>query len=266
MNQNDLNRYFEKIGFTEKADVSLKTLSELQKRHLETFPFENLNPLCGLAVEIDLDSLKEKYLNDKRGGYCFEQNLFFKEVLRSLGFKVKSQLGRVGLEDLVLARTHLCTLVDLDGVPYTVDVGFGGHVPTQPIQLENSENQTTKFGVYRYLKEGTNYTLQLEKDQDWLNLYTFDLNEYLFPDFIVANWYTSTHPDSNFTKNLMLSIISGNQRLNLRNNTFSIYEEGKEPQRVELKTVDEIKEVMRQRFLIDFSQIENIDTQLQKLV
>ncbi len=42
-------------------------------------------------------------------------------------------------------------------------------------------------------------------------------------DYEMFNWFTSTHPDSHFTKNLIAARVVGERRLNLLNNTLTAY-------------------------------------------
>jgi arylamine N-acetyltransferase len=68
-------------------------------------------------------------VRDGCGGYCFEQNLLLGFALTALGFQaivLAARVLRSAPEDAVTARGHVLLLIDLDGVPYLVDAGFGG--------------------------------------------------------------------------------------------------------------------------------------------
>jgi N-hydroxyarylamine O-acetyltransferase len=51
--------------------------------------------MLGRTPRLDLDSLQRKMISGGRGGYCLEQNMLFREGLRSLGYKITSLQGRV---------------------------------------------------------------------------------------------------------------------------------------------------------------------------
>ncbi len=72
--QFDLDANFKRIGFAGAARADLATLKALQGRHVATIPFENLNPLMGLPVDLDRAALQAKLVGHRRGGYCFAQN------------------------------------------------------------------------------------------------------------------------------------------------------------------------------------------------
>src|SRR5262245_50104197 len=90
-----LPTYFERISYTGDASVSLETLQTLHLHHTQAIAFENLNPFLGWSVPLDTASLQEKLVDNRRGGYCYEQNLFFKHVLETIGFRVTGLAARV---------------------------------------------------------------------------------------------------------------------------------------------------------------------------
>ena len=57
----DIEAYLQRIGYQGEKQPTLTTLKALQRLHLQTITFENLNPLLGRAVP--LDSLI-RYLNN----------------------------------------------------------------------------------------------------------------------------------------------------------------------------------------------------------
>ena len=77
----NLNAYFERIGFAGSIAPTLATLELILALHPAAIAFENLDPLLGEPVKLDLQSLQRKLLTDGRGGYCFEQNLLLMAML-----------------------------------------------------------------------------------------------------------------------------------------------------------------------------------------
>jgi len=91
----DLDAYCQRVGYTGERTPTLATLRALQQCHLLHITFENLNPLLGKPVPLDLASLEHKLIHQGRGGYCFENNLLFMAVLTALGFTVRGITARV---------------------------------------------------------------------------------------------------------------------------------------------------------------------------
>jgi len=114
----DLDAYFERIGYRGERTATLPTLQEIHRLHPAAIPFENLNPLLGLPVRLDLASIEAKLVRSRRGGYCFEHNLLLAEVLERLGFGVTRLAARVlwnQPEDARTARGHMLLAVAVDG-------------------------------------------------------------------------------------------------------------------------------------------------------
>src|SRR5436853_574524 len=67
----------------------------LQALHPGAIAFENLDPLLGRRVHLDLLSVQQKLIGNLRGGYCFEHNGLFAAALEALGFKCSTLAARV---------------------------------------------------------------------------------------------------------------------------------------------------------------------------
>ena len=114
----DLNAYFQRLGYQGERRPTLATLAELQHRHVRRLPFENLTPFLGEEVVLDIGALERKLVGDRRGGYCYEHNLLFLDVLKQLGFQARGLAARVFWKEHPDARppaTHMLLAVDIDG-------------------------------------------------------------------------------------------------------------------------------------------------------
>src|SRR3982750_4635329 len=114
----NLAAYFERIGYRGPDRPDLALLSALTDAHTRSIPFENLDVLLGRPISLAREALFQKLVVDRRGGYCFEQNGLFLEVLRELGFQVTPISARVRLQhprDYIPPRTHVFLRVELGG-------------------------------------------------------------------------------------------------------------------------------------------------------
>lgn len=247
----DLDAYFKHIGYKDSPKVDLNTLRKLQYLHLQNIPFENLNPLLRLPVKLTLPALQQKITDQQRGGYCFEQNLFFLHVLKSLGYKARGLTGRVVLNqpvDTITGRTHMLILIQFNDKSYICDVGFGGQVPTGPLLLAPDLIQQTPHENYRLRHIDRAYLLQAFVQDSWQNLYVFDTCEQHFIDYKIANWYTSTHPDSHFTSDLIITRIGKERRYILNNHKFTVHRlKGKSKKRI-IQSKADLLDVMEDVF------------------
>ncbi|HEY2892600.1 MAG TPA: arylamine N-acetyltransferase, partial [Pirellulales bacterium] len=73
----DLDLYLRRICYRGSREPSLETLKHLHVAHATHIPFENINVLRDEPIRLDLESLQEKLVRKRRGGYCFEQNGLF---------------------------------------------------------------------------------------------------------------------------------------------------------------------------------------------
>src|SRR4029453_5328189 len=84
----DLDAYFARIGYRGAREPTLAVLRAIHVAHPEAITFENLGPLMGVPLRIDVQSVQKKLIGAGRGGYCYELNGLLAGVLRALGFEV----------------------------------------------------------------------------------------------------------------------------------------------------------------------------------
>lgn len=267
MNAAILKSYFKRIRINEIQGNSFENLRLLVKNHTRRIPFENLNPLLDIPVKLDLNSLIEKIIFGGRGGYCFEQNLLFMEVMQTLGYKVKPLAARVNSSgDAMHARTHMFLLVNIEDSQFLTDVGFGGMTPASPLRFEIGLVQETPHTTYRISIKDGNYTLESVQDKIWKNLYEFDFQKQFPVDFQMANWYTSTYPKSHFRHQLSIARTDKEKRFGLRNNQLSIhYKTGKTERKI-LNSVSEIIQVLTEVFELNLDNLPRLEIRLNDII
>jgi N-hydroxyarylamine O-acetyltransferase len=264
----DLDAYFGRIGYRGSRAPTLETLQAIHLRHALAIPFENLDPLLRRPVRLDPASLQEKLVRDRRGGYCFEHNLLFKAVLDALGFQVAGLAARVlwNLPDgVTLPRTHMLLRIALDGQDYLADVGFGGQTLTTPIRLLANIAQPTPHEPFRLLAADGGFVMQAQLGGAWKPLHRFDLQPQLLPDYELANWYVSTHPESRFVKNLTVAMPAPGRRYALFNNEFTVHGLDGQSERRRLSGAREIRGVLEEVFGLVMPADPKLDAALEKL-
>lgn len=213
----DLAAYFTRVGYAGPTTPSVATLQGLHEAHATSVPFENLDIFLGRPIRLDLSSLQAKLVAARRGGYCFEQNLLFGAVLEALGFSVTRLAARVRLgASHVLPRTHMLLKIDIDGTSHLADVGFGGEGPLRALPIEDGAIAHQGAWSFRLVREGATWVLESMRPEGPLGLYAFDLTPQLAVDYEVANWYTSTHPDSRFLHTMTAQRLTPTARHVLR--------------------------------------------------
>ena len=263
----DLDAYFRRIGFTGAAEPTLAALRELHLRHPLAIAFENLDTLARRYVELDATTLQRKLIADRRGGYCFEQNLLFAHVLRACGFDPVALVARVVWErgdDGTRPRTHMLLAIDLPEGRFIADVGFGGLTLTAPLSLEVRDTQVTPHESFRIVAEGVQFAVEAEIDGGTRTLYRFDLQPQRQVDIEVANHFVATHPSSPFLDHLMAARAAPDGRYALRNNRLTVRRAGGAQQRL-LATPAELRAALTDVFGIDVPKTPALDAALERI-
>jgi len=244
----DLDAYLARIGYAGPRDASLDTLKTLHFLHPQAIPFENLNPLTGARVALDVPAIVDKVIAHRRGGYCFEHNLLFMHALKALGFEVGGLAARVlwgQSEDAITARSHMLLRVELDGRTYIADVGFGGLTLTAPLLLEPGREQATPHEPFRIAEAGDHFRLQAAIGGDWRSLYRFDLQPQYEVDYSVINYFLSTSPTSHFLASVIAARAAPDRRYALRGNRLSIHHLGGRTEQTEIATAAELADTLQ---------------------
>ncbi len=205
----DFGAYLERVGLSESDSA---TWHEIHRAHATSIPFENIDPHRGIPVSLAQDDLERKLVHDRRGGYCFEQNLLLGSALEHLGLEVEPMLARVRAGSpagSVRPRGHLVLRVtDRDGTAWHADVGFGLGTLLEPIPFGPSlaaEHRQNGWS-FRVVEDGQELLLQTRVDGAWSDVYAFPPEPVPQVDIETSNWWTCTHPRSPFVFGLIAAV------------------------------------------------------------
>jgi N-hydroxyarylamine O-acetyltransferase len=221
----DVARYLARINYSGPTVPAIETLRGLQRAHLYTVPFENLDIGLGRPIRLDAAAIEEKIVGRRRGGFCYELNGLFALLLRDLDFRVTLLAAGVYSDKRgTFGPTfdHLTLRVDLDR-PWLVDVGFGDGF-LYPLALDTTGEQIDS-GRAAPLPDATHegiwqdrYRIRAEDDarimqrRDWTGAwgdqYRFTLTPRQWADFSAQCHYHQTSPDSGFTRNSVCSLAT----------------------------------------------------------
>lgn len=198
-----IDSYLDRIGFTADPKADLATLAGLQRAHMTAVPFENLDVFHRRGVHTSADWSVPKIVEKGRGGWCFELNGAFGELLSGLGFSVTRLAGGVMLgggnppDD----PDHLTLRVDLDA-PYLVDVGFGDSA-IRPLRLDDAGPQDGGDRTYRFRRDDKFTYLEAQgEDEDggWAPSFRFDATPRELADFDSRSNYLQNEPGLHWTE------------------------------------------------------------------
>lgn len=220
--------YIRALGLQRKP-ADLAFLSDITQAHVAQFSFTSVGPLLGDDLPLDIESLYQRIVVKRRGGYCFEQNGLLHAMLEELGFSVTLYLGRVIYnQDIHPGLTHRINLVEIDGNRYIADVGFGPLGPRFPVSLTGEES-SENFRVFRIQqRQSGEFHMQTLKDGGFYSLYKFELVRYGQADCEVGHFYSHRHPRATFVNHLVVSKILDQEVRSLRNHEYRVITESGE--------------------------------------
>jgi N-hydroxyarylamine O-acetyltransferase len=253
--QFDQGAWLERIKYSGPVSATLETLNSLIFAHSDAIAYETLDIMLGRPPKLDLMSLQNKMILNKRGGYCFEQNMLFREGLRSLGYRITSLQGRVvrGLEiDAQRPAIHMLLRVELPEGAYLADVGFGNLAPTAALLLAPQIEQKTPHELMRFVDVGGELTLQARLSHGWQHIYRVIPYPRYDGEYEITKWYTGTHPETPYQGNIIAAKPGPKgTRITMYNARVTVRDADGNSKKRWLKTDDEFRSVLRCEFGLD---------------
>jgi len=250
----DVDAYLRRIGYSGPLVASAETLHALHRQHLFTVPFENLNIPLKTAITLELPLLYDKIVTRRRGGFCYELNGLFAELLLALGFRVQMLSARVHREDDSFGPEfdHMLLKVDLDG-PWLADVGFGDSF-VNPIRFPRGSDEV-QGKRYFLLSAGEDWLLVREDETGQTPQYRFRDVPRQFADYAPMCHYHQTSPESGFTRRWICSRATPEGRITLANRRLIMTRNGQREERL-LTTEEEARHCLREQFGVELDDAD----------
>lgn len=250
----DVMRFFERIGLAKdtKAEPSAEFLGQVQSACVQTIAYENLDIVSGVPLKLDRDSLFEKIVVRKRGGYCFELNGLLFHMLREMGFSVSERFARfLRGESAIPMRRHRVVIASFADGDYLLDIGVGQIAPRLPLKIEEGLIQTQNGETYRFEKSAVHgWVLSDLHNGAWREYICFSNDPAYEIDFVQPSFFCEKHPDSVFNQRLMIAIKTPLGRKTIDGDVFKIFE-GETLVHIEENVPKEkIREILESEFLI----------------
>ncbi len=255
----DLDAYLKRLQWREGVEATLTTLEKLLRAHMSAIPFENFDVLLGRPVRLDLDSVQDKLVRSRRGGYCFEHATLFAAVLETLGFQPVRHSARVVLffprQDS--PRTHMFLTVELPEGAFVLDPGFGGPAPLFPVPLENGATSSNGTATHCMIRDGDAWILRAGAGDKPTDAWVSTLERDYPVDFEMANHFTATHPRSPFVNRIMMSRFTEDGRVTILNREAAI-QKGDKRHAIQLADRVALRSFVNEHFGFDLPEIEQI--------
>jgi N-hydroxyarylamine O-acetyltransferase len=241
----DVEKYLKRINCS-PGDSS--DLIRLHENHVSFVPFENVDTHYGRMFDLQVKHLYKKIVDHNRGGFCYELNLLFNELLTSLGYQSRIIEARIFTEDGNLGPRfdHMSVLVELDK-KYLADVGFGD-LFLKPLEIREGVQSDGRNNFKIEQQDEFNYVLSMEKeDRSFEKKYFFDLRPANAEDFYGMCVEKQTSSESYFVKNLVCTRPTDNGRITIFNNSLI---ERKGQERMITKIDDDVqrRKILEEKF------------------
>jgi arylamine N-acetyltransferase len=225
-----MDAYLRRIGAARPERADAAALRDLQLRHLQTVPFENLSIHLGEDIVLEEKLLLDKIVHARRGGFCYELNGVFAALLRDLGFTVTLLQARVFGEGgrLGIPYDHLALRVETadSSGRWLADVGFGDH-SHYPLTLDERGDQRDPAGTFR-IAEGPERAERADLDvyRDGKPQFRLETRPRILADFEAGAWWHRTSPASHFTQSVVCSRLTPEGRITLSGRKLVTTEHG----------------------------------------
>ncbi|WP_037608545.1 arylamine N-acetyltransferase family protein [Streptacidiphilus rugosus] len=228
--------YLDRIRAPRPAAADPDALRALHLDHLRAVPFENLSIHLKEPVVLTPEALFEKVVVRRRGGFCYELNGLFAELLTALGYRCALLAARVhGETGYGPLFDHLALAVTCqDGTDWLVDVGFGRHTD-HPLRLDVRTEQSDPTGVYRIAEHHQAHADDLVVLKGDVPQYLLETRPRTLGDFELGCWWNQTSPQSHFTRNTVCTLRTATGRVTLSSRTLIETDDGGERRQHEVK-------------------------------
>lgn len=248
----NLRKYFERINYRGGSEVNSRNLIELHKCHMLSVPFENLDIQRNRKITLDTNNFFEKIVNRNRGGFCYELNGLFYELLKQIGYDCNMISARVVEKDGGFSPEfdHMALLVRTDKI-FLADVGFGDSF-MEPLIMEVGLEQKQNGIIYKITEHEKDYHMLTKSidGKNFKNEYVFTLQPRALHEFEDMCNFHQTSPSSHFTQNSICSLPLSSGRISLSGMKIISSHNGDRSERL-LRTEEEYTFALKKFFNIE---------------
>lgn len=252
MTQEQVEKYLARIGYTGSRAITGKTLDALIWANISHVPFENLEVYEFRKVpSLDPEDLYDKIVERRRGGYCFELNTLFGELLNAMGFPtypvVVRLLGRPGP---LRPYAHKGLISQAEGKFWYCDVGYGGPGPKGVVEIRAGEQTVggvTYVGAFR--PHTNDFLIRRPDGQGGMtDVLSFAQRPIEPCDFLPLNYYCANPESSHFKVARTVNLTLPNGSKALTGSHFTHRENGAVIAEKTVTTLPELLDLLREEY------------------
>lgn len=236
---------------SENLGPDAESLHLLQRQHLLNVPFENLDIHWKRPIVVDVAKFYAKIVGERRGGFCYELNGLFNELLREIGFQTRLVSARVfsGEKGFGPEFDHAAIIVTIGELEYLTDVGFGDFT-AEPLRFVTDIEQQDREGVLVIRRADDGYFEVAKKAGDaWLPQYMSKPFARDLSEFAEMCDFQQFSPESHFTKGKVCSVLTGDGRKTLTDKKFIVTSNGEKTETL-VESDEEFDQILVREFNI----------------
>ena len=231
----NIQAYLNRINFFQTLKADKITLFQLHQAHLYSIPFEDLNIHYNIPIILKEKNLYQKVIEGNRGGFCYELNGLFNELLKAIGFQTTIISAKVINKEGITGPPfdHAALVVDLEK-RWLVDVGYGGDSFVFPKELVLEKIQKDVHAYYKFTQYNEKEWLLMhsEDGENFKGQYIFSFEAQQLVNFKPECDRKQTQPDSHFMQNFICTMATPNGRISIINDQFIVKENGGKQSRI----------------------------------
>ncbi|MCE3239162.1 MAG: nat 1 [Gammaproteobacteria bacterium] len=262
----ELKLYFLRIGADKEAikrfmaGPSLNSLCEIHRLqvthvHVTNYAMQDIKKMGNSSpISPHFNDIFRKIVLEGNHGYCFENNQLLRYILVNIGYKVKFFNAHIIRDNIPKQDPqHVILQVEINGIDYLVDAGYGGVAPISVIQFKLNVRQLSagkpwattvetgneyKISLSSYKFDGVHekegfvlshqYPSSPESDKNWKALYIFQKKYCNMSQYKAANYRVSKDEKlTPFRTKLFETAFTDETRISLTQNELLITKAGK---------------------------------------
>lgn len=248
----DITAYLIRMAYEGELGLDLPSLVQLHRSHVLSIPFEDLDIHLKRTIDLDLNAIFQKVVNNNRGGFCYELNYLFYALLSELGFDCKMVSARIYNEagELGPEFDHMSIIVRLQE-EYLLDVGYGD-LFIEPLPIKDNITCQDWFKTYRIQKlDAENYLLSESRDgREFKNRYQFSTMARRIEEFYDQCQFKQYDPASYFVQHKICTLPTTTGRKTILDNRY-ILRSDKYRKEYPIYTESDFFQILKEDFQMD---------------
>ncbi|MFC4334415.1 arylamine N-acetyltransferase family protein [Salininema proteolyticum] len=252
MDDGQLRTYLDRVGLDGPVPATAEGLKRVHHAQLDSIPYENVDIQLGVPLRLDVEGVHRKMVVERKGGFCYEQNVLLAAALRAMGFEVEYLKGAVGraVDGDGEWFNHMPLLVGFGGRTVVADTGLGTGF-RDPFPVEDGPLLQGQM-IHHLSREDGAWRFRLDRR---LTDQTFDFttDPRGLDDFLPKFHELQDSPESPFVKTLAVMKTGSRGVEMLRARTLTVYRAGEGKRQGLVESRDDFAAELRGRFGLELS-------------